>query len=238
MTVLCVNIDHVATLRQARGGEEPAIVTAARVAEKAGAKGITIHLREDRRHIQDKDVYELRRVVKTKLNLEMAATSEIIAIALTVGPDQVTLVPEKRKELTTEGGLDVVKQKKYLKEVVASFHEKGIPVSLFIDPDEKQVNASADIKADTVELHTGLYVHAEPKKLQIKELNKLTSAGTLALKRGLTLNAGHGLNYKNVKSVAKIQDMNELNIGHSIIARAVFVGLEKAVKEMIGLIKS
>lgn len=237
MTVLCVNIDHVATLRQARGGVEPAVLTAAGLAEKAGVVGVTVHLREDRRHIQDKDVFDLRRMVKTKLNLEMAATEEIIAIALKIGPDQVTLVPEKRQELTTEGGLDVVRQKKYLSGVINRFHERGIPVSLFIAPDLEQVKTSAEIKADTVELNTGIYVNAKTKKRELAELKKIEVAGKLAIEQGMTLNAGHGLNYANVKPIAKIKDMNELNIGHSIISRAVFIGLEKAIQEMLKLIK-
>lgn len=232
-----MNIDHVATLRQARGGLEPAVLAAARLVEKAGAVGITVHLREDRRHIQDKDVFDLRSMLKTKLNLEMAATEEIIAIALKIGPDQVTLVPEKRRELTTEGGLDVVRQKKYLLGVISRFQGRGIPVSLFIAPDLKQVKASAEIKADTVELHTGIYVNAKTEKRKLAELKKIKVAGRLAIEQGMTLNAGHGLNYANVKPIAKIKDMNELNIGHSIIAHAVFVGLENAVSEMIELIK-
>lgn len=237
MTVLCVNIDHVATLRQARGGIEPSVLESAKIAEKAGACGITIHLREDRRHIQDQDVYALRQAIQTKLNLEMAATEEIINIALKIGPDMVTLVPEKRKELTTEGGLDVVQNKKALKKAIIRFHQKGIPVSLFIDPDLRQVRASAEVGADTIELHTGVYVNAGRKKQQADELRKLRQAAQLALKLKLNLNAGHGLNYQNVITVAEIKGMHELNIGHSIISRAVLVGLDKAVREMIKLIK-
>jgi pyridoxine 5-phosphate synthase len=236
MTVLCVNIDHVATVREARGGSEPSVLSAALIAEKAGARGITVHLREDRRHIQDRDVYQLRQSLKTRLNLEMAATPEIVAIALRIGPDQVTLVPEKRKELTTEGGLDVVREKNKLKQVIGRFHNKGIPVSLFIAPDLAQVKASRAAGADIIELHTGVYVNAAGPA-QKKELQKLKNAAVLALKLGLELNAGHGLDYHNVKPVAGIKGMNELNIGHSIIARAIFTGLDKAVKEMIRLIK-
>ncbi len=237
MTILCVNIDHVATLRQARGGFEPSLLEAARIAEKAGARGITVHLREDRRHIQDQDVYDLRQAIQTKLNLEMAATEEIINIALKVGPDMVTLVPEKRKELTTEGGLDVVQGEKALKKAIQRFHQKGIPVSLFIAPDLKQVKASAKSGADIIELHTGFYANASTKKQQANELIKLRQAAQLALKLQLDLNAGHGLDYNNVHPVAVIKGMRELNIGHSIISRAVFTGLDKAVKKMISLIK-
>ena len=237
MTILCVNIDHIATLRQARGGVEPSVLKAARIAEKAGARGITVHLREDRRHIQDQDVYDLRQAIKTKLNLEMAATAEIINIALKIGPDMVTLVPEKRKELTTEDGLNVVQGKTLLKNAISRFHQKGIPVSLFIAPDLKQVRASAEIGADIIELHTGIYVNAIGKKQQTKELGKLRQAAQMALKLKLDLNAGHGLDYNNVRPVARIKGMQELNIGHSIISRAVLVGLDKAVKEMISLIK-
>ncbi len=237
MAVLCVNIDHIATLRQARGGMEPNVLGAARIAEQAGALGITVHLREDRRHIQDQDVYALRQAIKTKLNLEMAATEEIIKVALKIGPDMVTLVPEKRKELTTEGGLDVVRGGKRLKKAVNRFHQKGIPVSLFIAPDLKQVKASAEIGADIIELHTGFYVNAGNKKQQNIELKKLRQAAQLAVKIKLGLNAGHGLNYHNVIPIAKIKGMLELNIGHSIIAQAVFVGLDRAIKEMIRLIK-
>jgi pyridoxine 5-phosphate synthase len=237
VTILCVNIDHIATLRQARGGVEPSLLAAARIAEKAGVRGITVHLREDRRHIQDQDVYDLRQAIKTKLNLEMAATAEIIDIALKIGPDMVTLVPEKRKELTTEGGLDVAREKTLLKNTVSRFHQKGIPVSFFIAPDLQQVRASAAIGADIIELHTGIYVNATGKKQQTKELGKLRHAAKLALKLGLGLNAGHGLDYQNVIPVANIKGMQELNIGHSIISRAVFTGLDKAVKEMISLIK-
>jgi pyridoxine 5-phosphate synthase len=237
VTVICVNIDHIATIRQARGGLEPGLLEAARIAEKAGARGITVHLREDRRHIQDADVYKLRQSIQTKLNLEMAATEEIINIALKIGPDMVTLVPEKRKELTTEGGLDVWREKNKLKKAITRFHQKGIPVSLFIDADRQQVKASAEVGADTIELHTGVYANAREKKQRAGELKKLQQAAELALKLGLRLNAGHGLNYINVKPVARIPGMQELNIGHSIISRAVFVGLGQATKEMIQLIK-
>ena len=237
MTVLCVNIDHVATLRQARGGNDPSVLDAALLAEKAGARGITVHLREDRRHIQDADVYQLRARLRTMLNLEMAATEEIVIIALKVGPDQVTLVPEKRRELTTEGGLDVAADKTRLQEVIRRFHQKGIKVSLFIDPVAGQVKASRAVGADVIELHTGEYANATGAR-QRRELAKLKKAGSQALKLGLELNAGHGLNYLNVGPVAKIKGMNELNIGHSIISRAVTAGLDKAIKEMNKLIKS
>ncbi|MBI5554388.1 MAG: pyridoxine 5'-phosphate synthase [Elusimicrobia bacterium] len=237
MTILCVNIDHIATIRQARGGVEPSLLEAAKIAEKAGACGITVHLREDRRHIQDADVYNLRWSIQTKLNLEMAATAEIISIALKIDPDMVTLVPEKRKELTTEGGLDVWREKNKLKKAITRFHHKGILVSLFIAADRQQVKASAEVGADTIELHTGVYVQAQEKKQRAGELKKLQQAAALALNLGLSLNAGHGLNYSNVQPVARIKGLQELNIGHSIISRAVFVGLARAVKEMVLLIK-
>ncbi len=237
MANLGVNIDHVATLRQARFTPYPDLIEAAKICERSGAQGITVHLREDRRHIQDRDVYSLRKIVKTKLNLEMAATPQIVEIALKVIPDEVCLVPEKRRELTTEGGLDVWGQRRRLFTVVNRLKKKGILVSIFVDPEPKQVKAAKEVGADCVELHTGTYAEAKGKARQIKELRKLKQAGKLAVDLGLRLNAGHGLNYDNVRPVARIPGMKDLNIGHSIISRSVFVGLAKAVREMKRLIE-
>ncbi len=237
MPKLGVNIDHIATIRQARLSIQPDPVAAAVIVELAGADGITVHLREDRRHIQDRDVFLLKETIKTRLNLEMAAVDEIVKIACKLKPESVCLVPEKRKELTTEGGLDVCVNKKYLKKVVSLLQKKGIVVSLFIDPDLKQIKASREIKAQYVELHTGSYAEAKEKYAQVKELKRLQQAGDLALKLGLRLNAGHGLDYKNVVPVAGMEGIDDLNIGHSIIARAVLVGLYQAVKEMKSLIE-
>ena len=238
MANLGVNIDHVATLRQARFTPYPDLIEAAKICEKAGADGITVHLREDRRHIQDRDVYSLRKIVNTKLNLEMAATGQIVEIALRVVPDEVCIVPEKRRELTTEGGLDVWGQRRRLTGVVNRLKKKGILVSLFIDPEPKQVRAAKEVGANCVELHTGTYAEAKGKTKQLKELRKLKQASKLAVKMGLRLNAGHGLNYLNVRPVARIPGIEDLNIGHSIISRSVFVGLAQAVREMKRLIKS
>jgi pyridoxine 5-phosphate synthase len=237
MANLGVNIDHVATLRQARFTPYPDLIQAAKICERSGAQGITVHLREDRRHIQDRDVYSLRKIVKTKLNLEMAATAQIVEIALKVIPDEVCLVPEKRRELTTEGGLDVWGQRRRLSGVVNRLKKKGILVSIFVDPEPKQVRAAKEVGADCVELHTGTYAEAKGKARQLKELRKLKQVGKLAVDLGLRLNAGHGLNYDNVRPVARIPGMKDLNIGHSIISRSVFVGMAKAVREMKRLIK-
>lgn len=237
MANLGVNIDHIATLRQARFTPYPDLIEAAKICERSGAQGITVHLREDRRHIQDRDVYSLRKIVRTKLNLEMAATPQIVEIALKVVPDEVCLVPEKRRELTTEGGLDVWAQRRRLSGVVNRLKNKGILVSIFVDPEPKQVRAAKEVGADCVELHTGTYADAKGKARQLKELRKLKQAGKLAVDLGLRLNAGHGLNYDNVRPVARIPGMKDLNIGHSIISRSVFVGLAQAVREMKRLIK-
>jgi len=236
MPKLGVNIDHIATIRQARKEGFPDVVEAALIADKAGAEGITCHLREDRRHIQDADVYNLRKNIRTKLNLEMAANEEIIRIALDVKPDDVCLVPEKRHELTTEGGLDVAGNIDYLSDVVRRLKSGGIRVSMFIDPDEKQIKASGKIGADCVELHTGKYAsrHLSCRERE-KYLAEIIVASEIAISEGLILNAGHGLNYDNVSAIAGIKGMHELNIGFSIIARAVFVGLETAVREMKNL---
>jgi len=237
MVRLGVNVDHVATVRQARMVQEPDPVAAAVLVELAGADGIVCHLREDRRHIQDRDLRILRQVVKTHLNLEMAATDEMVKIATDVLPDMVTLVPEKRQELTTEGGLDVVTHMDHLADVITTMHTHNIVVSLFIDPDIQQVKAASRIGADYVELHTGEYANAEDLNAQAEELERLTSMAAAAAKLGLGVSAGHGLNYQNVQPVARIPQVEELNIGHSIIARAVLVGMERAVREMLSLIR-
>ena len=237
MRSLMVNIDHVATLREARGINYPEPIYAAGVAEMAGASGIIIHLREDRRHIKDRDVRLLREVVRTKLNLEMAATPEMVQIAIEIRPDMVTLVPEKRQELTTEGGLDVVRQSRKLMQVVESLRAAGIFVSLFIDPKETQLVASREVQADMVEIHTGAYSDAANAKIKEEELKKIARSAIRAKELGLGVNAGHGLHYHNVQEVAAIPEIDELSIGHSIIARAIFVGLDKAVRDMLALIK-
>ncbi|SIN90471.1 pyridoxine 5'-phosphate synthase [Singulisphaera sp. GP187] len=232
MPRLGVNIDHVATLRQARGGKEPDPVWAAALAELAGADGITIHLREDRRHIQDRDLRLLRETVNVRLNLELSIDPAIIAIALETRPDQVTFVPERRAELTTEGGLDVLGHRDRVAEAVKRCLDAGLEVSLFIDPDPAQVELSAALGAQAVELHTGRYADAVAELDQTRELNALIEAGRITVASGLKLHAGHGLNYQNVGPIAQVAGMTELNIGHSIISRAVFVGLERAVREM------
>src|SRR5438105_1595086 len=232
MSRLGVNIDHVATLRQARGGREPDPVWAAVLAELGGADGITVHLREDRRHIQDRDLRLLRETVQTRLNLELAAEPGIVAIALEVRPDQVTFVPERREELTTEGGLDVVGHRQRVSEAVARCRGSGIEVSLFIDPDPAQVEASAGLRVAAVELHTGRYADAAPGHDRAREFAALARAAEAAVAAGMALHAGHGLNYQNVGPVACLPMMAELNIGHSLVSRAVFVGMERAVREM------
>ncbi len=232
MPTLGVNIDHVATIRQARQTVEPDPVSAAVLAELAGADGITVHLREDRRHIQDRDVQILRQTVRTHLNLEMAATQEMVNIALEIKPDYVTLVPEKRQEVTTEGGLDIVNQIDRLGEIVDRLQSANIPVSLFIDAIPEQIKASSDIQAKFIELHTGQYAEAKNDISLKHELDLLHQGCELALEYGLRINAGHGLTYWNVHPVAKLPGMEELNIGHTIISRAVLVGMERAVKEM------
>lgn len=232
-----VNIDHVATLREARGINYPDPVYAAGICEMAGASGIIVHLREDRRHIKDRDVRILRDVVKTKLNLEMAATPEMVGIACDLKPDMITLVPEKRKELTTEGGLDVVAFSDKLKKAIEKVHEKGIKVSLFIDPVEAQITTAHSIHADMIEIHTGAYSDAGSERIREKEFKKVVSTAVMGKKLGLGVNAGHGLHYHNTREVAAIKEIDELSIGHSIIARAVFVGLDRAVRDMLELMK-
>jgi pyridoxine 5-phosphate synthase len=229
---LSVNIDHIATIRQARQGTEPDPVAAAVLAELAGAEGIIAHLREDRRHVQDRDLRLLRETVRTKLNMEMAATEEMQRIALEVKPDISTLVPEKREELTTEGGLEVATRVDFLKSYVARLQQGGIIVSLFVDPDEKQISASKKTGADWVEIHTGTYANAKNEKDRHREFVKIAEAVKLAASLGLRVGAGHGLNYVNVKRIARIPEVSELNIGHSIISRAALVGMDRAVREM------
>lgn len=236
MAKLGVNIDHVATVRQARRTVEPDPVWAAALAELGGADGITLHLREDRRHIQDRDLRVLRETVRVKLNLEMAISDEITQIALQVRPDQITLVPEKREEVTTEGGLDVVANTPRLKKVIHEFHQAGIEVSLFIDPDARQIDAARALGVTAVELHTGRYADAKTEAEQTCEYLSLVEAGALVRNLDLVLHMGHGLTYRNVHRVAEIPGLSELNIGHSIISRAICVGMERAVREMKCLI--
>ena len=233
---LAINIDHVATLRNARGGEQPDPVTVAHLAELAGAEGIVCHLREDRRHIRDRDLRLLRETVKTKLDLEMGASEEIIGIALETKPDLVTLVPEQRQELTTEGGLDVRGQKAKLKDVVAEFHKKNIPVSLFVDPVAEQIEASKAVGADIIEIHTGEYANAKTEKAIQEQLVAIERAAKLAKSFGLGVNAGHGLNYVNTRPVATIREIDEVSIGHAVITRALFVGMAQAVSEMLAIV--
>ncbi len=236
MPKLGVNIDHVATLRQARRAIEPDPVWAASICELAGCDSIVVHLREDRRHIQDRDVEILRKTVRTRLNLEMSINKEIVGIARRIRPDQATLVPEKRQELTTEGGLDVKGNLGQVKKAVGGLTIKGIAVSLFIDPDKLQIEASKKAGVNIIELHTGNYAEAKSGAEIKHELNKLREAVNFGKKLGLVVNAGHGLTYQNVATVAKIPGIEELNIGHSIISRAVLVGLDRAVREMKELI--
>ena len=235
--LLGVNIDHVATLRNARGGVDPDPIQAAEICEKSGATSITTHLREDRRHIKDQDVKTLKKILKTNLNLEMAVTDEMQKIALSVKPHSVCLVPEKRQEVTTEGGLDVANRLNRITEFVQPLLDAGILVSLFIDPSKEQVYAAAKTGAQFIELHTGQYSMAFGTPDETEEFEKLREASRLAHALGLKVNAGHGLNYENVYRMKQIEDLYELNIGHSIIARSVFVGLEQAVNEMKNLIK-
>jgi pyridoxine 5-phosphate synthase len=237
MADLCVNVDHVATVRQARKTVMPDPFEAAMLAEKAGAVGITIHLREDRRHIQDADVYRIKRGISTKLNLEMAASPEIIGIALAVRPFQVTLVPERRMELTTEGGLDVTRGKTRLAGVIEKFHAKKILVSLFIDPQEDQARAAMDIGADAVEFNTGAYSEAKTKRAAQAQIKRLAQTSALTEKMRLTTHAGHGLTVANVGPIAAIPNVEELNIGHSIVSRSIMVGMERAAQEMIEAIQ-
>jgi pyridoxine 5-phosphate synthase len=232
MPRLGVNIDHVATLRQARGGVEPDPVWAAVVSELGGADGITIHLREDRRHIQERDARLLRQTVQVRLNLELAADPAMVDLAIELRPDQVTLVPERREELTTEGGLDVVGQRLRIAEALERCRNAGFEVALFLDPDPAQVDAGLQLAASAIELHTGRYANSRDGPRQGRELEALKVAARAIVAAGLELHAGHGLNYRNVAPVARLDRMAELNIGHSIVSRALFVGLEQAVREM------
>jgi pyridoxine 5-phosphate synthase len=236
MPELGVNIDHVATVRQARQTNEPDPVWAAALAEMGGADGITLHLREDRRHIADRDLQILRQTVTVKLNLEMACNDEVLTIACGVKPDQATLVPERREEITTEGGLDICSQRGKVEKVVKTLQELGISVSLFLDPDPRQIEEAARLKVAAVELHTGQYAEAKSGPAQKGELEKLQSVGAMIRQLGMSLHAGHGLTYRNVRPIAQIEGMHELNIGHSIVARAIMVGFEEAVREMKRLI--
>lgn len=229
---LGVNVDHVATLRQARKTQYPDPVAAAALCELAGADQITIHLREDRRHIQERDLQMLRRTVSGRLNLEMAATADMVKIAYDVKPDMATLVPERREELTTEGGLDLVGQRDQVRKVVKTLRDAEIVASLFIDPDVEQVRSAHKVDAQRVELHTGRYCDARQPKDRARELARLVDAAKIAAKLGLGVAAGHGLNYDNVGSIAAIGEIDELNIGHALVARALFVGFDRAVRDM------
>ncbi len=234
---LCINIDHVATLREARGGIEPDPVTAAQICELAGADGIVCHLREDRRHINDRDLHILRETVKTKLDLEMAATAEIITIACDTVPELATLVPERRQELTTEGGLDVRGHKREIRDAVRRLQERDIEVSLFIDPVIEQIEAAQETGADKIEIHTGDYANARTEEEQRQRLEVVRAAARAARERSLGVNAGHGLNYLNIIPFREITEIEEVSIGHAILSRAVFVGLERAVREMLTLVR-
>jgi pyridoxine 5-phosphate synthase len=238
MARLSVNVDHVATVRQARGIREPDPLLAAGLAELAGADGIICHLREDRRHINDRDVRRLRETLQTKLNLEMAAVDEMIGIAREIVPDVATLVPERREELTTEGGLDVKAAPERYQKVVDGLHNKGIEVSFFIDPDPSQIDAAHEVGGDVVEIHTGHYAEARSEKEALSRFHLIESAVKHSADRDLKIAAGHGLNYSNIKRFSAIPMIEEYSIGHSIIARAIFVGIEMAVKEMISLVKN
>lgn len=237
MLKLGVNIDHIASLRQLRRGNIPDLVLAAKIVEKTGADSIVVHLREDRRHIQDRDLFDLKKNIKTRLNLEMSIASDIVNICLKLKPNQATLVPEKRLELTTEGGLDVVKNKQKIRGVVSRLKKKGILVSLFIDPIRKQIKAAHETGAEFIELHTGKYAESKNKLEYKKNLRDLGKATRYAINLGLGVNAGHGLDYQNVKPITRIKGIKELNIGYFIICRSLFVGLGRAVKEMSELIK-
>lgn len=238
MPKLGVNIDHVATLRQARREFDPDPIAAARCCERAGADSIVAHLREDRRHIQEKDIRALRKIVATRLNLEMSLDEKIVAIACSIGPDVATIVPEKRAEITTEGGLDVVKHFRKVKKAAAALTKAGIEVSFFIDPVAAQIIRTKEAGVEMVELHTGAYARARTRQQILRKLDTIKKMTGFAQGLGMTVNAGHGLNYNNVQAIARIIGIRELNIGHSIISRAVFVGLEAAVREMVKCIRT
>ncbi|MGH7197370.1 MAG: pyridoxine 5'-phosphate synthase [Candidatus Omnitrophota bacterium] len=237
MLRLGVNVDHVATLRQARGGKDPDPVEAAKICEKAGAHSIVMHLREDRRHIQDADLFRAKRSLAIKFNLEMSIAPSIVKIAARLRPEQATLVPEKRRERTTEGGLDLFKKKAALRRSVETLKQKKILVSLFIDPDLRQLEEAAGIGADAVEFHTGDYANQRTEAGFFREWKRLGRAVQAARERGITAHAGHGLDYRNVKRIVKIKGLEELNIGYSIVTRSVWVGLDRAVREMRGLLR-
>jgi pyridoxine 5-phosphate synthase len=232
-----LNIDHVATLRNARGENQPDPITAALLAEQSGVDGIVVHLREDRRHINEKDVRLLRELINTKLDLEMAAVEEIIKIACDIGPDLATIVPEKRQELTTEGGINVIDNVSLLRDTIIELQKSDIEVSLFIEPEIEQIDAAAEINADFIEIHTGVFANSLSEEEQFDELEKIRLAAKHGKKLGLAINAGHGLNYQNIKIFRELSDIDEVSIGHAVIARALFVGIPEAVNQMIRLIK-
>jgi pyridoxine 5-phosphate synthase len=234
---LCLNVDHVATLRNARGETQPDPVTVALIAEQAGVDGIVVHLREDRRHINERDLRLLRELITTKLDMEMAAVPEIIKIACDVQPELATIVPERRQELTTEGGINVLDNLEQLSSAIKELHKSEIAVSLFIEPDIDQINAAAEIKADIIEIHTGIFANAVSEDEQFDELDRVRLAAKQAKKLGLGVNAGHGLNYINIKQLLQIEEIDELSIGHAILARAVIVGIQKAIHEMLNIIR-
>lgn len=238
MAGLSVNVDHVATLREARKGRYPDPVSAAVLAELAGVDGIVVHLREDRRHIKDRDLRILRKVVHSKLILEMASTNEMVGIALDVQPDVVTLVPEKREELTTEGGLDLIVHKDAVAETVGTLQDNGIPVCIFIDPDPEQIKIAHQINANMVEIHTGIFCDAKTSKKRDQAFSNIVDSAKLAFKLRMGVNAGHGICYKTIKAFKGLNEINEFSIGHSIISRAVLVGMDSAVREMLALIKA
>ncbi|WP_027358730.1 pyridoxine 5'-phosphate synthase [Desulforegula conservatrix] len=238
MASLAVNVDHVATLREARKINYPDPVIAAAAAELAGADGVVVHLREDRRHIQDRDVYLLRQTVQTKLILEMAATDEMTKIALEIIPDLVTLVPEKRQEITTEGGLDIINNRDRIAETIDTLKQAGVPVSLFLNPSLKHVELAKSLGADKIEIHTGIFCEAESPMQQSAAMSDIIDAAKLAKEMGLGVNAGHGICYKNIKAFKGIKEIDEFSIGHSIVSRSIMVGMENAVREMIRLIES
>jgi pyridoxine 5-phosphate synthase len=232
----CLNIDHIATLRNARGEVQPEPVTAALLAEQAGIDGIVVHLREDRRHINDRDVRLLRQLISTKLDLEMAPVIDIIQIACSIGPNLSTIVPEKRQELTTEGGINVIDNYSVLQDTISELHQAHILVSLFIEPEIEQIQAAAELQSDIIEIHTGAFANAIEEVDQFEELEKVRQAAKLAKRLGLGVNAGHGLNYQNMKLFRQLQDIDEVSIGHAVIAKAVFVGIKTAVADMFSVI--
>ena len=232
-----LNVDHVAVLRNARGETQPDPVTAALLAEQAGVDGIVVHLREDRRHVNERDVRLLRELLTTKLDLEMAATDEIIKIACDIVPELATIVPEKRQELTTEGGISVIDNVTMLKSAIIDLHNADVEVSLFIEPDIDQIDAAAEISSDYIEIHTGVFANAVSEEEQFDELEKIRLAAKHAKKLGLGVNAGHGLNYQNIKIFRELTDIDEVSIGQAVIARAVFIGLNEAIREMIKLVR-